>query len=235
VGLIVAATLVLSLLAAVLGRRGVPLFALAALAPADVWRGQIWRLVTWPVFEPSPFGLIVGCVMITWLGRDLAPTWGPSRFLRVFGGVLLATGVGTCLLARIDGDVLEHAYAGTWPLTTALIIAWGLTFPDQMVRFYLMLPVRGYWLAWLTVLGTVVFAAYVGWAPLLTNLLAEAAILGWLSRKRLAARWAKARGSLADRERERAVRRRKAARRRGGAVVEYLRPVDDPPDEPGPN
>jgi hypothetical protein len=43
-------------------------------------------------------------------------------------------------------------------MTTALVVGWGLTYPDNIVRIYLVLPIRGFWMAWGTVALTVAYA-----------------------------------------------------------------------------
>src|SRR5271166_3360152 len=110
IGLLLSAIVGLSLLVAFGDRHAGSLFELAALAPAEVWRGQVWRLLTWPLIEPGPLPLIFACLFVYWFGRDLADEWGSSRFLAVFGGVVLAAAVGTCLIARLDPAVLRQSY-----------------------------------------------------------------------------------------------------------------------------
>jgi membrane associated rhomboid family serine protease len=228
VGLLLSITVVLSLFAAFADRHAGPLFDIASLRPADVWRGQLWRLATWPLIEPRPIGLIFNCLFLYWFGPALAAEWGSRRFLLVFAGVTLAAGAGTCLVALIDPEVLRHAYLGGWVLTTALVVSWGLWFPDNIVRLYFVLPIRGYWLAWLTVGITVVYAVYSGWTDLLPELLGEASILAWLFRRTILARWSKAKRRF-DAQRRDSVRLR-SVRRKGRGVVDYLRAVEPPRD-----
>jgi membrane associated rhomboid family serine protease len=227
VGLLLSATVVLSLAAAFGDRHAGSISDFVALVPAAVWQGQVWRLATWPFVEPSPLGLIFGCLFLYWFGCDLASEWGSKRFLVVFSCVMLTAALGTCLVARIDPPVLVHPYLGSWALTTAMVVAWGLWFPDRVVRLYFVLPIRGFWLAWLTVGITVVYAVYVGWGGLLPELIAEGSILVWLFRRSLFARWTKARRSFGARRRE--ADRIKRVRKRGRVVVDYLRAVE-PPD-----
>jgi membrane associated rhomboid family serine protease len=227
VGLLLSVTLALSLFVAFGSRHSAPLFELAALVPADVWRGQAWRLVTWPWIEPSPLSLIFTCLFIYWFGKDLGFEWGATRFLQVFGVVVFTAAVGTSLVALVDRAVLDQSYIGGWALTAAMTVAWGLWFPDRVVRIYFVLPIRGYWLAWLTVAVTVIFAVYSGWEHFLPELFAEAAILAWLFRRTLLARWTKMRKASQAEDLLRKRRARSAAHLR---VVESL--DDNPPDLP---
>ena len=43
-----------------------------ALAPERIWRGEVWRLVTWPLIAISPISIAVTCAAIYKLGGDLA-------------------------------------------------------------------------------------------------------------------------------------------------------------------
>src|SRR5207253_3309647 len=69
VGLLVVATFLLSVTAAILGRNGIPLGGYGLLVPPLVWSGQVWRLITWQFFELEPIGLIFSCALLYWFGR----------------------------------------------------------------------------------------------------------------------------------------------------------------------
>src|SRR5688572_1216302 len=53
----------------------------------EVWRGQLWRLVTWAFFEFSPLNLIFACLTLYWFGNDLARRWGEARMMWFFLGM----------------------------------------------------------------------------------------------------------------------------------------------------
>jgi membrane associated rhomboid family serine protease len=227
VGLLLALTVSMSLVTAFLGRHAAPLVGWVALVPSEVWHGQLWRLATWPFVDASPLWWIFACLGLYWFGSPLAQRWGSPRFLVIVGGGLVAAAIGTCLIALVDAEVMVRPYLGTGAMITGLIVLWGLTFPDLVVRIYFVLPIRGYWMAWGTVAVTVVYAIYMGWAGFLPELLAEAAVLAWLFRTRLFARWSRpqrARGAP-----RRAAERSTEPRRRG--VVVDLRTGE--PTEPG--
>lgn len=231
VGLVLILTLVLSLVVAFGDRHAGSFFGLTALIPEAVWRGQVWRLVTWPFVEPSPFGLIFGCLFLYWFGGELGREWGSRRFLGVFAGIVLAAALVTCLVARIDADVLDRRYIGGWATGAALAVAWGLWFPDRVIRIWFVIPVRGYILAWFTVGLTVVLAIYLGWEHVLPVLAAEGAMLAWLYRGAVSSRWARVRrAAAASREvRQREVVKRDRAKKRAASVA-YLRLVESRDD-----
>jgi membrane associated rhomboid family serine protease len=230
IGLLLTLIVGLSLLVAFGDRHAGSLFELASLVPADVWRGQVWRLVIWPFIEPGPLALIFTCLFVYWFGRDLADEWGSRRFLTVFGAVLLAAAVGTCLVAQVDEAALRQSYLGGWALTTAMIVGWGLWFPQRVVRIYFVLPISGFWLAWLTIAITVVLAVYSGWEGYLPELFAEGSILAWLFRRSLLARWTAARAGLQAR-RLQARRAKQRARSMASLHLVETHEDDDLPPE----
>jgi membrane associated rhomboid family serine protease len=202
VGLLIGLTVVLSLLTAFGNPNVAPLSRWVSLQPATIWHGQLWRLLTWPFIERSPWGLVFGCLALFWFGVPLAGRLGSPGFLRGFGSTMLVAGAGTCLIALIDSNVMASENLGRWALTAALVVIWGLSFPESIVRIYFVLPIRGIWLAWGTVAVTVVYCAYTGWAGLMPELLAEGVVLVWFYRKAVARRWALVRGPADTRRRE---------------------------------
>jgi membrane associated rhomboid family serine protease len=230
VGLVLVLTLALSLAAAFGGRHEAPLFDLAALTPADVWRGQLWRLVTWPFIQPGPLALLWACLFLWWFGRDLAEAWGSPRFLQVFGAITLVSAVGTCLAARVDPAVMSQTYIGAYAIQCAMIVAWGLCFPDRVMLLFFILPVRGIFIAWFTVALTVVFVVYSGWERYLPELVAEGSTLAWLFRRALAARYRRTVGGASQTWRRNAGRKQRAK----AASVAYLKVIERDDDEPGP-
>lgn len=229
VGLVLAVTVVMSLLIAFGDRHVGSLFELTALVPEAVWRGEVWRLLTWAFIEPGPLALIFGCLFLYWFGGDLAREWGSRRFLSVYAGVVLCAASATCLVARLDPSVLEGTYLGGWPTSLALTVAWGFWFPDRVIRIWFVIPIRGLVLAWLTVAVTIVFAVYSGWERFVPELAAEATMFGWLFRRSVLSRFAKVRRSFAT-SRHEAVKRDRAKKR--AQSVAYLRVVESHDDEP---
>jgi membrane associated rhomboid family serine protease len=228
IGLVLVVTVVTSLLVALADRHVLPLFDLGALVPDRVLHGEIWRLLTWSVIEPGPLALLFGCLLLYWFGRDLAGQWGSRRFLAVYFGVALVSAMGTCILALFDRALLEHAYVGSWPLAEAITVAWGLWFPDRVIRIYFVIPVRGVVVAWGTVALTVVFAIYLGWDRYVPNLLAEGAMLAWLHRGPVESRWSRWRRDRALAARKSKTRKKQEQR---AATVHVLRKLEESDDD----
>jgi membrane associated rhomboid family serine protease len=132
----------------------------AALEPSRIWRGEIWRLVTWPFVELTPLSLILTCVAIYHFGGELSYRWGERRLRRFAIELVLAAGVVTCLL-----DAAFHhgvARCGGWAIADALVIAWARQFPTAVLQFYGVLKLQGRSIVQLVVATSIVYALYAG-------------------------------------------------------------------------
>ena len=174
---LVAATLAMSLIVAIDARHGGELYQRLALLPEAIWRGQIWRLVTWPFIQGGPLSLIFACVTLHVFGSDVVRAWDPRRFVRYLAGIVLFVGVGTSLLALVLPAAWYLPQLGGMVVGDALVIAWALHFPDRPVSIYFVLLVNGRALVSVIVAVTVVFAVFHGIAWMLPELLGVAAAL----------------------------------------------------------
>ncbi len=200
IGLVLLITIVSSLAVAFGQRHALELYALVPLVPGKVLIGEIWRVVTWVWIEPSPLSLVIRCLMLYWFGRDLTAIWGSRRFFAIYFGTVLFAGGVTVLLSLLDADIRAQAYVGSVALDAALTIAWGLNFPNRVIRIYFVIPIRGVILAWGSIALTVAFSVYNGWEEYAPVLAAEGATLAWFYRVRLRQRWLKYRLSNVQRE-----------------------------------
>jgi membrane associated rhomboid family serine protease len=179
-GLIVAIA-VLSIAAAVGARNGAPFIAESIyLSGQLVWAGEVWRLVTWPLFELDPIQLLFACLTLYWFGSDLVRAWGPRSFLAFFFGVAAAAGVCTTLLGLVWPVAGMIPHAGTWAVLSAAIIAWGLLFAGREIRLYGVVRMTGRHMVWLTFGGTVLYALFYGLARFVPHFAAELLTWAWL-------------------------------------------------------
>ena len=105
VAALLAATFALSLGAALADG-----FGALALVPDRVWRGEVWRLVTWVFAVPGPRALVATAVVLYWFGGELAARWREPGLRRVVAAIVGVTGVGTlALTARMQAALhLPH-------------------------------------------------------------------------------------------------------------------------------
>jgi len=151
-------TLVASLVAAVDGGW---LASWASLAPSRIVRGELWRLVTWPLVEQGPLQLVLTCIAIYKFGGELAIRWGDRRLRRFVVEIALAAGVLTTVLAVVVGTSYMRRVGG-WAMADALVIAWARQFPDATLVLYGLLSLRGRELINVTIAVAIVFAVFVG-------------------------------------------------------------------------
>ena len=173
----------------------------ALFSPVLVWRGEVWRLVTYPFLETDPLSLVLGGVMLWMFARDLSAAWGGGRLLQAFVGLAAGAALATSLLALAWPRLQVVVAAGPWPVIDALVVAWALRFADRQLLFMFALPMNGRTLLWVTVGGTVLYAIFYGVAPYVPHLLAEGLVVLWLRGPRLRLprlpRWRRRRGPCA--------------------------------------
>lgn len=152
------------------------LAGLAGFAPSLIWRGQVWRLVTWAFVQGGAWGLIYTCLCIYQLGGDLLRLWGERRLRRFMIEVLGGAAVVATLLALISRDAWEVYRLGGWAVGDALVIAWARQYPRHpVVIFYglLTLPARD--LLVLVIVFNVLFALFAPFTMALELLVCAAA------------------------------------------------------------
>jgi len=181
VGGLIAVTVAVSLAAAVGERNGLPLWRLLSLDPRAVWRGEVWRLVTWVLLENEPLNLLFGGLVLWWFGRDLVDAWGERRFLATYLGVAAAAAALTCLVGLAWPEVGMARTGGFWAALDAVVVAWALVHPFRQILLFFAVPVSGQALLWITVGGTVLFALFSGFVAFVPHLLAEGVAWLWVS------------------------------------------------------
>jgi len=193
---LIATVIFMSAFGSLLLRLGIPLLPLSVLAVEAVWRGQVWRLVTWAPLELSPLGLVFGCLLLYFIGPDLLRRWGTQRFFVNFFGGAAVVGAVTCLIGRyVWPPVAALPHFGLWPMQEAMIIAWAALFRDRQILLFFALPVAGRNLIALTIAITVVMAALSGFPIFVPHFVAEVAALLYMDI--IPVRSAIARGRLA--------------------------------------
>jgi membrane associated rhomboid family serine protease len=176
-GLILAIALV-SIGAALGARNGADwIGAQVVLVSERVWRGEVWRLLTWALCEVQPLSFVFACLTLGWVGSGLARAWGSGRFLAAYFGLAVLAGAVACAVSRLLGG---GVFAGAWPVLDGLIVAWGLLHPTRAIRLWGVLPLTGRHLVWLTFGGTALYALFYGLAPFIPHFAAELVALGVL-------------------------------------------------------
>ena len=117
------------------------LYQLLAFDPDLILRGQIWRLVTYPLLDGGLNLFWTALLLLCYysLGRAIESIWGTFRFnLYYFMGIALTDLV--CLVLHIPG-------ASTFYLNMSLFLAYATLFPDARFTLFLIIPVPAWVLA----------------------------------------------------------------------------------------
>lgn len=119
--------------------------ALLPLERGALLHGQVWRLVTFlfvPSITTNLFNFAISMYVNWWLGNALAAAWGDFRFqMFIFTGM-----VGAWCSCLVCG------YGGTSGLFLSLFFAYAWMWPDQIILFMFVLPVKVKWLGWASLL-----------------------------------------------------------------------------------
>lgn len=123
------------------------LYSLFLLSGESLYRGEIWRLLTF-IFGPVSESLIL--VIFAWyffymLGTALENRWGSYRYL-VF---LLIAYIGNVIFSLLfPFEVVRNSY-----LYTSLFLAFAHLYPNFQLLLFFIIPVRVKWLGILAWLG----------------------------------------------------------------------------------
>lgn len=182
------------------------------LSPAAVWEGEVWRLVTWPFVEGDPLGLLFAALTLYGFGRDLAWAWGTRRLLLTWLGFGAASGLAVVLLSLL---LPLPGAAGPWPVLLALLVAWGLLFPERQMSIWGLLPLSGRGLVWITIGGTFFFGAFYGLRSMAAHLAAEGLMLLWFRGLSPRGAWQSFRIWLGERRMRRRARHLRVVKKNG--------------------
>lgn len=118
---------------------GYRLYSLMTLSRAALFRGEIWRLVTFILVPPgsSPLFIIFALYFYYMIGGALEARWGAVKFnLYYLIGMLAA--IIACLITGSAGNTF---------LNLSLFFAFAALFPDEQVLLFMVLPIKMKYLA----------------------------------------------------------------------------------------
>lgn len=111
-----------------------------------VWRwGRVWTLLTGPLLEPRFLGLVMQAIVLVGFVSPLERHWGTARVLRFAGYMSLAGTIGGTLVGLALGH--ETMILGLDPFVYGTLVAFGVLFARQPVRFFGAVPMTAKQLA----------------------------------------------------------------------------------------
>lgn len=134
------------------------------LNPYLVFRGQIWRLITWILIPPPSSNLFFVLIMLMFyysIGSTLERTWGSYRYnVFLFSGMLftIAGSFLTMALCYVFyGDMIQvlgpvnffqagSMYFSTYYVNMSIFLAFAATFPEAQVLLMFIIPIKVKWM-----------------------------------------------------------------------------------------
>jgi membrane associated rhomboid family serine protease len=132
-----------------------------------------WQLLTYSFIETSPMGVIFGAIILWSIGGSLEQSWGKRRMVTFALGVNAAAALLTALLALALPAILRHPFAGGTVMTSALWVAYGLSWGERQTGFWGM-PVSGNGLALIGVGFVFLNGAFGSWLAIIPDVFALA-------------------------------------------------------------
>jgi hypothetical protein len=142
----------------------------------------------------------------------------PRRFLLLYAGLAAATALVLALLALVYPPLAIMPYLAPWAMADALLVGWGVLFPNNQILLMLVLPVQGRQLVLATFGATLIVGAMSGFLGVLPHFVAMGLMLAFLRERTFETAWLKLRYRFLQ---------LRAGRRRG-----HLRAVDRDDDRP---
>ncbi|KAB2880326.1 rhomboid family intramembrane serine protease [bacterium] len=105
-----------------------------ALSPR-IWEGQIWQLVTYMFLHADVWHMLFNMLALWLFGKELEMTWGSNEFLKYY--FICGIGAGLTFLLFSKGVVIGASGA-----VFGLLLAFGMTFPDQIILMSLIFPIK---------------------------------------------------------------------------------------------
>ena len=117
------------------------------LVPAQFFSGHIYELVTYPFMAHGVFEVLFECLLLWFVGSDLESMWGTrlyGKFLLivVIVGGLFYLGLMGVLSYFIGPHVFMSPLMGLAGVTSFLLLAYGILYPNQIFTFALIFPMK---------------------------------------------------------------------------------------------
>ena len=122
------------------------------LEPFFIFRGELWRIVTWIIVPPGTMDLFTVIMLFFYfsIGRTLERTWGEFRFnFYILSGIIF-TVLGAFLLYAIGlaggRQFLMGGMFSTYYINMSIFLAFALTYPNMEVLLYFIIPIKVKWM-----------------------------------------------------------------------------------------
>jgi len=130
-----------------------------SLTPMRVFPGlELWQPLTymWMHDPTSPGHLLLNMAGLWMFGTLLEDRWGVVGLLKFYVLTGFLAGLAVLLVGFIGGSV-ETITLGASGAIYAVVIAFGMLFPNLTIYFLGLLPIKAKWIVYVTIGGTVLY------------------------------------------------------------------------------
>ena len=115
------------------------LFRTFGLVPSLVWsKFKIWQLFTYLFIHSGIFHIFFNMFVLWMFGKDLESQWGKMEFLLFY----FVCGIGAGLITVLFSVNSIVPIVGASGAIYGLLLAYGFTYPNQMVYLYGLVPIK---------------------------------------------------------------------------------------------
>jgi membrane associated rhomboid family serine protease len=140
---------------------GMELSSVLGLSGANLLKGHIYELITYPFINTSLLEVILNSLMLWLMGSEFEENWGRSRYLQFLAVVIFGGGVFYSLISIVffsQHFVFSFPLTGMSGLVAALCVAYAVIYPTRMFSFMMIIPIQAKYFCWILV----VIALYQG-------------------------------------------------------------------------
>lgn len=136
------------------GDTGAAAYDALTLKPGAVRDGQVWRVATYFLLCHDPLDLLANLLIFLTLAVRLERIWGTLRFVLLMTCTVLGGGIVAALLGV--------ELAGSWAPWVTIIVTYGYLFPEEVIYFFFVIPMRVRTLAIISLAVSFVFCLVKG-------------------------------------------------------------------------
>ena len=128
------------------------IFMLFGLVPSLIWNNlYLWQLFTYQFLHGGLFHILFNMLALWMFGCNLERRWGSKFFLKYYFVAVVGGGILNTLL--VPGQIAPSigASAGIY----GILLAYGLIYPNQIVYFYFLFPIKMKYFVW--IIGGIAF------------------------------------------------------------------------------
>ena len=150
------------------------------LEPAQILKGQVWRLLSWVIIPPNDNIIFVIFMMLLYysLGNTLESYWGAFRYnVYIFSGILF-TVIGAFIVNGLIGGItgIGSLYS-TYYINMSSFLACASIMPDYQLLLYGIIPIK---MKWLAILDVVLLAVDAVQGGLIIRIVIIASLLNFI-------------------------------------------------------